>query len=240
MRSLFVVAVSVLGWLSAAGQTEDSYDYQTEFVWGVNKNTSGGLFGGLVFKKARKISDYALETFGVEIMNVKHPQEVRRSSQFTGNFFIFGKSNYLYAIRLQYGRDFILFKKASQQGVEIKAVTAAGPTIGIVAPYYVELRTSPDVFNFTRREQYNTSMGFNDILGTGNLFEGIGDSRLQLGTNFKAAVNFELGTVKSQVTGFETGFLLDAYFNEVVLMPSAKNTALFPTLFFTLFYGSRK
>ena len=40
---------------------------------------------------------------------------------------IFGKSNYLYAIRLQYGRDIILFKKAPQQGVEIKLVTAIGP-----------------------------------------------------------------------------------------------------------------
>jgi hypothetical protein len=88
------------------------------------------LIGGFVFKKAYKLNDRLLATYGLEIMNVKHPQEVRQNSQSTGNFFIYGKSNYLYAIRFQYGRDLILFKKAPQQGVEIKAVTAIGPNAG--------------------------------------------------------------------------------------------------------------
>src|SRR5882762_2024999 len=124
--------------LTLSAQTQDSYDYNSEFIWGINKNTSGGLIGGLVFKKGRKLSDKVVETFGLEVVNVKNPQEVRRSSNSTGNFFIYGKSNFLYAFRFQYGRDFILFKKAPQQGVEIKLVTAIGPTIGVVAPYYIE------------------------------------------------------------------------------------------------------
>ncbi len=123
---------------AATAQTQDSYEYNSEFTWGINKNSMGGLIGGFVFKKGRKLSDNILETYGLEIMNVKHPQEVRRSSVSTGNFFVYGKRNFLYAIRFQYGRDFILFKKASQQGVEIKAVTSVGPTFGIVAPYYIE------------------------------------------------------------------------------------------------------
>ncbi len=32
-------------------QDEDSYTYESEFIWGVNKNTSGGLIGGLILKK---------------------------------------------------------------------------------------------------------------------------------------------------------------------------------------------
>lgn len=224
------------------GQAADSYDYNSEFTWGINKNSSGGLIGGFTFKKARKLNDWMLESFGLEIMNVKHPQEVRRSSQSTGNYFIFGKSNYLYAFRFQYGRDFILFKKASQQGVEVKAVTAVGPSFGLVAPYYIERSVDASLFS-TRHEQYdpnNRDHSFNNILGTGNLFEGIGDSKIQMGGNLKAALNFELGTLKSQVTGFEVGFLLDAYLNKVVLMPTSANKSVFPTIFFTLFYGNRK
>jgi len=223
--------------LVAAGQTQDSYDYNTEFIWGINKNSSGGLIGGFVFKKARKLSDRMLETWGLEIMNVKHSQELKRSSQF-GNFFIYGKSSYLYALRPQYGRDFIVFKKAPQQGVEVKVILAAGPSIGIVAPYYVERRTSGA--SASVHVPYTPDIPFNDILGTGNLFEGLAESNIQVGANFKAAMNFELGTIKSQVTGFEAGFLLDTYFSEMVLMPSAPNTSVFPTVFFTLFYGTRK
>jgi hypothetical protein len=226
----------------ALAQTQDSYDYDSEFTWAISKNSSGGLIGGFIFKKARKMNDRMLETFGLEIMNVKHPQEVRKSSRSTGNFFIYGKSNYLYAFRFQYGRDIILFKKAPQQGVEIKAVGAIGPSIGIVAPYYIE-RSVDNSYFVTKREQYdptNPQHSFNNILGTGNLFQGVGESTIQLGVNMKAGLNFEMGTAKSQVAGFEVGFLLDSYFNKVVLMPTAKNYNIFPTVYFSLFYGSRR
>lgn len=220
-------------------QTQDSYDYQSEFTWGINKNTHGGLIGGFMFKKARKLNERLLETYGLEIMNVKHPQETRRHSQSTGNFFIYGKSNYLYALRFQYGRDFILFKKAPQQGVEIKAVFALGPSVGVVAPYYVE--TGADAGGMvTIRKQYNPSIRPEEIYGPGRLFEGLGESKIAIGANVKTALNFELGTIKSQVTGFEAGFLLDAYTQKIELIPTTRNYSVFPVLFFTLFYGGRK
>ena len=237
ISAIFIVSsVFVVG---ANAQTQDSYEYQTEFTWGINKNTYGGLIGGFVFKKAHKLNDRLLETFGLEIMNVKHPQEVRQNSQSTGNFFIYGKSNYLYAIRLQYGRDLILFKKAPQQGVEIKAVAAIGPTIGVVAPYYIERPADQGGF-VTIREPYNSTIRPEEIYGPGRLFEGLGESKLKFGANAKAALNFELGTIKSQVTGFEAGFLLDAYTSKVIMVPTAENYAVYPILFFTLFYGGRK
>jgi hypothetical protein len=243
MRELKIILIIFLvtGFgLPTFSQTQDSYDYQSEFTWGINKNTSGGLIGGLVFKKARKLNDRILETYGLEIMNVKHPQEVRRNSIQTGNFFIFGKGNYLYAFRFQYGRDIIVYKKAPFQGVEVKAVFAAGPSFGLVAPYYVEYTPDGGSGVVTFRDQYHLGISPEQIWGTGRLFEGIGQSQLVLGGNVKAGLNFELGTVKSSVTGFEVGFLLDAYTKEIELMPSAKRYAAYPTLFLTLFYGNRK
>lgn len=236
---LFVLLLFITFNFDLNAQTQDSYEYTSEFTWGINKNTYGGLIGGFVFKKARKLSDRVLESYGLEIMNVKHPQEQRVHSQSTGNFFIYGKSNYLYALRFQYGRDLILFKKAPQKGVEIKAVFAVGPSIGVVAPYYVE--TGADAGGvITLRKQYNESIRAEEIYGPGRLFEGLGESKITLGANGKAALNFEMGTIKSQVTGFEAGFLLDAYTRKIELIPSTRNYAVFPTFFFTLFYGGRK
>jgi hypothetical protein len=225
----------------AFSQTQDSYEYNSEFTWGINKNSAGGLIGGFVFKKARRLNERLFETYGLEIMNVKNPQEVRVQALQTGNFYTLGKSNYLFAFRLQYGRDLILFTKAPQQGIEIKAVLAAGPSIGVVAPYYIE-RSTGSVFN-TVTEQYdpnNPLHTYDRILGTGYLFEGLGESKIQLGGNIKLGFNFELGVVKSQVTGFEVGVLVDAYFKEIILMPKAPNHSVFPTVYFTLFYGNRK
>ena len=241
-RWVFLALIGVGCSYFAFSQTQDSYEYNSEFTWGINKNSSGGLIGGFVFKKARKLNDRMLETFGLEIMNVKHPQEVRKSSRSTGNYFIYGKGNYLYALRLQYGRDLILFTKAPQQGVEIKAVGAIGPSIGLLTPYYIE-RSVDNSFFVTVKEPYdpnNPSHSYNNILGTGNLFQGLGESTIQMGVNIKAGLNFELGTIKSQVTGFEVGFLLDSYFNKIVLMPTSTNYSVFPTVYFSLFYGNRK
>lgn len=238
MRLIRILAIS-LTLLMFAGtlvaQVQDGYEYESEFTWGFNKNTSGGLIGGFVFKKSFKMTDRMLQTFGLEIMNVRHPQEVRFNSAY-GNFFTFGKKNYLYTFRLQYGRDFILFKKAPQQGVEIKAVFAAGPSIGVEAPYYVEYLKD----DITIRAQYNGTMAKENILGPGRLFQGLGDSKIVPGLNIKAAMNFELGIFKSQVTGFEAGVLVDAYTRKIDMMVLAKNYSVYPTLFLTVFFGNRK
>lgn len=239
IRIVIVFVLIEAGVSGVFAQTQDSYEYQSEFVWGINKNTSGGLIGGFILKTARKRTDRVLETFGLEIVNIKHPQELRINSFYTGNFFIFGKNNYLYSFRFQYGRDIILFKKAPHQGVEIKAVAALGPSLGIVAPYYVEYSVDNSGF-ITLRSQYNLNIPVDAIWGTGRLFEGIGESKLVPGGNLKAGLNFEMGDVKSAVTGFEAGFLIDAYARKVEMMPGAKQYSVYPTLYITVFYGTRK
>jgi hypothetical protein len=236
----FLILVPVL--LFAQAEPDD---YESEFVWGINKNTAGGLIGGFTFRKSRKIGDKLYQSLGLEVMNVKHPQEYQLRAQ-TGSTFIFGKTNYMYALRFQYGREMVLFRKAPQQGVEIKFLTAIGPTIGLLAPYYIEY--NPDggssIGNSnTKREQYdpnNPEHNIGNIIGTGYILQGIHESKLRLGLNVKAGLSFELGTAKSNVTGFEIGALLEAYTQKIELLAGAENKSIFPTAYITIFYGSRR
>jgi hypothetical protein len=236
MRVSGLAGVLLFICLGVHAQTQDSYSYKKEFIWGINKNSASGLIGGFVFKRSRKVTDNAYETYGLEIINVKHPQEVRKTSALSGQFFIYGKSNYLYALRTQYGRDFILFRKAPQQGVEIKAVFAAGLSIGVVAPYYITYGREGAI-----KEQYDPNKHkYGDINSSATFLYGLGESDIVLGGNAKAALNFETGVLKSQVTGFEVGFLLDAYTKQIIIVPTATNKAIYPTIFLNIFYGSRK
>ena len=235
--SRLVLIGLILSAFVVQSQTQDSYTYSKEFIWGVNKNSSSGLIGGLVFKRSREVKENVFETYGLEIMNVRHPDEVRKSNG-SGNFFLYGKSNYLFAFRTQYGRDFILFHKAPQQGVEIKAVFAAGPSIGLVAPYFINIGQDGSI-----KEQYNPknpNHSFDKIAGSAGMLYGIGDSKFAFGGNIKAALNFETGVVKSQVGGFEIGVLIDAYTKKIIMGPTATNKAVYPTIFLTIFYGSRR
>ena len=87
------IAVTTLLALSfrVSAQDDDAYEYQTEMIWGITKNTASGLIGGFTLKYSRARTAKIYETFGLEIVNVKHPKEVRYNSIITGNFFIWGK-----------------------------------------------------------------------------------------------------------------------------------------------------
>jgi len=241
LKRILFLLVLCLKFVFASGQDDGNYQYTREFDWGINKNTNGGLIGGCMIKKSRAINSTTFRTFGAEIMNVKHPKEDRRVSPNSGNSYIFGKSNYLYALRLQTGFDKILFKKAPQQGVQITYGFAAGPTIGILAPYFVEV-----VFNNgdgVVKQQFdpeNPQHTARNIVGSGRLFQGLGKSIIIPGVNAKVSMNFEFGTFKSNVTGFELGLNAEAYSYLICLVPAEQNRTFFTSAFITLYYGTRR
>lgn len=235
---LTVVSLSLCS-LKTYAQDRDLYEYSREFSWGISKNTNSGLIAGLAGKFSRKIGDNHFQTFGLEIVNVKHPKELRRVSRISGNTFILGKTNYLFSVRPEYGREWIVFKKAPQQGVQVNAILAGGPTIGVVMPYFIQYAVSasrteivaydPNIYTETSR-----------IIGSGPFLRGIGESNIQIGANIKASLAFEFGTFKNDVTGFEAGFQMEAFPNKIELVPSAINRRLYPSAFIMLFYGYRK
>lgn len=223
---MILVSTSVLA-------QENDYEYSIETIWGINKNTASSLIGGFVFRYSVAIRPGYFTTYGLELMSVRHPAESKVVSR-TGNSFVIGKTNNLYAIRGQYGRTYTLFKKASQQGVQVDLIGAVGPSIGLESPYYIE-------YNQSVREPYDPSRHrIEEITGRGYLFQGLFESTLVIGLNAKAAVSLEFGSFKSNVSGFEIGFLVDAYARPIEMIPEAKNYAIWPTAFITLFYGSRK
>jgi hypothetical protein len=225
---------------TALAQREDvgNYEYDREYLLGVNKNTNGGMVGGFALKVGSRIDDSQFAYFGLELANVKHPKEVRYTTV-TGNNYIYGKSNYLYAIRPHYGRELILFKKAPNQGVQVSALAAVGPSIGLIAPYFIEYAINRVE---TVVEPYDPAIHqsrFN-ILGTGQLLEGIGQSKLAIGGMAKAALHFEFGVFKSNATGLEVGYQLEGFQKKIPLIQTADNNQFFQSAYFTLFFGFRK
>lgn len=226
--------------ISAFSQREDvgNYEYEKEYLFGLNKNTNGGLIGGIVFKSGTRLDDSNFAFWGLELSNVKNQKEVRYNTVL-GNSYIFGKSNYLYAIRPHVGREIVLFKKAPNQGVQVSALAAVGPTIGLIAPYYIEYAINRIE---TVTEQYDPEVHqsrFN-ILGTGRLFEGLGQSDVAFGGTLKVGLMFEFGVFRSSATGLELGYMVEGYTKEIPLIPTTENNQFFQSAYFTFFYGFRK
>ncbi|MEP1034021.1 hypothetical protein [Ekhidna sp.] len=235
MKKIHLLILFILPLLTSAQLFEgEDFEYTSEWIWGINKNTNGGLIGGLMVRHSRKKGDNVYHTFGLELSNVKHPSEARYIG-LSGAGFIYGKSNYLYAIRTNYGLEKLMYKKANQQGVQISMAAAGGPTFGLITPYYVlgaDQQYKPfNVVNFP---------SFQNIAGPGKLFQGLGDADFAPGFHVKGSLLFEFGTYRRNVAGVEVGVMAEVFSEEIVLVPTQPNKSFYSSVFFTLFWGTRK
>ena len=222
-------------------QDDDVYEYNQEYIWGVSKNSNSGLIGGVAGKYSRKVGKGRFQSFGLEIVNVKNPKELRRSSNTTGNTYLFGKTNYLFSIRPQYGREWVVFQKAPQQGVQVNFIVAGGPTLGLLTPYYVQYGRDRSVEVIPARDIVKQG-NYGSVVGSGPFLRGIreGEVDLKIGANIKAALAFEFGTFKNDVTGFEVGFQFEAFPEALEIAYVAEPQRFYPSAFIMLFYGSRR
>jgi hypothetical protein len=238
-RQIFLLLFCFSPFLSGTvnAQFTGNYEYSNEKIWGITKATNSGLIGGFMFKYATELKkDDRFHGGMIELVNIKHPQEQRVYSQ-SGNTFIWGKEHYLYSIRLSYLRQITFFKKAAQQGVQVSGIIALGPTLGLEAPYYVEVKQG----NTTVKEPYDPNKHqYVEIIGTGNIFQGLFESTIVPGINTKAGIAFEFGTFKSNVVGLEVGFQSDFFTRKIIIIPTTENYSAFPSAYVTLFYGARR
>jgi hypothetical protein len=237
--SLFCISSYTL-----AQEVDVPEDYISEIIYGINLNTNGGDIGGVMIKSTKIIKPKVYRSIGLEIVQVKSPKEVRIQNN-TGNIFTIGKKNYLYSFRPQYGRDFILFRKAPEEGIQISAVFAAGLSFGLLVPYHV-------LYNFPNGQILSVAYDPNvhtidNIIGPGNLLDGVGNSKILLGINAKAGMSLDFGAFRNSISGVEVGFTFEAFTNTPELItsptpsnPPAPNNQFFTAIYANIFFGSRK
>lgn len=222
---------------------DEEEDYRTITTYGITTNTNSGILGGLVFGHAKRLDNELFgrrqyRYLGLEIVNVRHPKELSQSSN-TGSRFTPGKQNYLFSLRPQYGREIVLSNRSNDEGISINGIFAVGASLGILKPYFIQYQVRPGV---VRTEAYDpakhTDLG--NILGSGNLLQGLGDSKIVPGVNAKIAFSFELSAFRSNLTGVEVGFLTELFSKAPVIIPFADNRSLFTSGYVTLFFGNKK
>lgn len=220
--------------------------YSREYTAGVNFNTNGGLIGGGMLKHARSISARWYHNFYLEVVNVKHRKEQQVINPFNGSSFSVAKQNHFFTVRPMYGREYVLFKKARDQGVQVNIIAAAGPALGFEVPYHVTIQDQRGTFVSVPYVPVQASprqvsyRGVNaDIVGSGSFTDGFSSASILPGISLKMAMSFEFGVIKSNVMGFETGLTLDAYTRRAEILAFAENRSFYPSVFLTFYFGTR-
>jgi hypothetical protein len=239
--AIFILAIFPL---FSYGQEVEEVPFKYETGIGINWNTNGGLVGGLFAKRSVYIRKNMYHYFALELVNVKHPKELRYANPTTGNSFIFYKENYLFSIRPMYGREFLLFRKGEEEGVRVSGLVAGGLTLGWIKPYAIQYDytdysggSGPPID--VRNEPYDPSIHTdpqNRILGTGGLLTGIGKSKFSAGISTKAGLIFEIGPSN---TGIEVGGLLEVFPKKIPIMANSPNYNVFTSLYVNIYYGFR-
>ena len=204
-----------------------------------SKRLNGELFGKTQYRY-----------LNVELVNVRHPREISASNN-GGNSITAGKENYLFVLRPQYGREIALFRRNAEEGISVNAILAAGPSLGIIKPYYVEVTAGRTTRQVPYSQVANPIPGAQPefIVGSGGFFQGLGESSLTVGLNAKAAVSFELSAFRNNTTGVEIGFLAEMFPNKIIIVPNTNsnlggrevgNRNFFTSGYITLFFGSKK
>ena len=235
----------------------DEQSYRRETVYGVNFNTQGGLIGGINVRSAYVRDDRWLWFWSLEGVFFKNPKEESIISEFGGSYTRY-KTNYAFALRPSFGIQRILFRKAAESGVQINGLLSAGPSLGLLMPYYISYDAT---FAQTKRvsntdvivdEQYNPSKHAdfpNAIVDRAPFFSGISHTKVVPGVHLRGGLSFEYGRYRDAVAGAEVGFLLEAYAKHLVTLdpstPSAPadlnslNKQFFPSVYLTLYLGHR-
>jgi len=242
VRSLvLLLAFALLLAAPVKAQSEEDESFQNELSYGVNFNSNGGLVGGAFVRSTFYMTEHMYQFGGLEIVEVKHPKENRDFSPVSGEAFVYGKQNYLFVVRPHYGRELVLFKKAPESGVQVNALAAVGPSLGLLVPYYIDYNYGGQGTNI-RTEQYDPAKHLDRdyILGSDNVFRGLGEMNLKPGVHLKAGLSFEYGRYRESIAGIEVGFLVETFASKPILIPNASNNQTFTSVYLNLYYGSRK
>ncbi len=219
---------------------EDEFEYESEFNYGINFNTNGGLIGGGMLKYATRMAPNRYHHFALEWVNVKHNKEVRRANRQTNNSFIPYKLNYFLPLRLSYGVEQVLFRKAPEEGVQVNAILAGGPSFGFTKPYYVLYDAENNNVDQARSVPYDPQRhNPSFIFGAGGPLDGIGNMKMQLGMHAKLGLSMEFGIFNNSVAGLEVGFMAERFGRNIPIMYEAPNQRAFSSFYITLYYGDK-
>lgn len=239
-KKIILVAVFLRSVYSLNAQQilEEEFEYKNEFTYGINFNTAASVIGGLTLKYSFRKSQSQFHSILLEVVNVKHPKEIRIQAAKANNSYFYAKENNLIPMRLFYGRDFILFQKAKQEGVQFNLSIGAGPILGIEKPYLVLYGTSEDSAEYVQNVISTNTPG-GEVYGQGNIFMGLDKSKIVPGFGARISGNFEFGVFRANITGIEIGLQGDLYARDIKLIPFAGDKPYFISAFIVGYFGNR-
>ncbi len=214
--------------------------------YGLTTNSNSGLIGGAILRsstfktvsKNRAVHRY----MAIEVVNVKHPRE-RNITGGVGGRYARYKTNYLFSIRPEYGKEIYFFSKNGDNSLGLSGIVAVGPSLGVEKPYYIKYSDPNSDQPQTVRYDPFIHTNPNNILGSANIWQGfLKGARINPGVHIKLAANLDFNSFNDKVSGIEFGSILEAFARNPEILASniVDNPRVFASVYLTLYFGNKK
>lgn len=231
--------------------------YNKEFAVDIKLHTNGFALGVNI---GQLKTFYKTRFFNIEIGEIKHPREFRQSFERqvssrneVSKAFVFGKQNSFIVLRGGIGEKRYLSEKAKRRGLAVGISYEAGPSLGILKPYYLELIriSEPNTREFDLSSERFSEENAEDFLqvlsiwGASGFSKGLSEVSFMPGAHAKFAVHFDWGAFDEFVKAIEAGIMADFYLKNVPIMVesdlinNSENRPFFINLYLNLQLGKR-
>lgn len=153
------------------------------------------------------------------------------------NYYIYGKINNLYQVKLSYGQRRLFGGKGEPKSPLIQYFVALGPSLALVKPYYVTTAFG-GVIKFDSTT-YKVFLDKEAIAGRPSLSKGFDEIEPTFGAHLKGGLHFDFAQNPKRISAFDLGFSLDYYFQPITQMAETKAQSFFAQLYLTYQFGKR-
>ncbi|HTB07903.1 MAG TPA: hypothetical protein VK806_13205 [Bacteroidia bacterium] len=199
---------------------------------------------GLFFRRAKIKSIFKKYFWEIETATMHNPKEYKISNQNypDASGYYFGKLNGVQMFRAGFGCNRMVWRKNDERCVEIDAVYAAGLSLAVTKPVYLEIIEStpnPEEFILST-EKYNPNTDNpGNIYGRASIFDGLGELSVYPGGYGRLGLNFDYANRHNTVKAIEVGAELDLYPKVIPIMAFNPNSQYFLNLYISFSIGKR-
>jgi hypothetical protein len=215
-------------------EQEGEIIFNKQHVFGIKLATDGY---GLSYEIGKYKADRRANLFQIELSEKKHPKEKKQGasvSQYQVNSVIPGKMNNFYQAKFIFARQRVIGGKGNKNGVSVSANYGGGLSLGLLKPYYVDVKEG-------QRVRWDKIVDSNFVpLGASGFTVGWGEVKARPGVLAKGALRFDYGRLNETVTAIEVGASTEYYFQGIEQMLFNKHRQFFFSAYVTLLLGRRK
>lgn len=201
-------------------EEENEPPFKKHSIFGFKLNSDGY---GIAYESGKFISVRKTRLLQFELNEKFHPKEEKVSSnpdQFGNVTHVkFGKANNFFQFKVGYGQQYLIGGKANKNGVAVSAIYAGGLALGILKPYYVDvkdLNTNESIrYKFSDSIPTNSAYG---IIGASGFSVGWDKVKFTPGIHAKTALRFDYGRFNETATALEVGVNAEYYTSDILQM----------------------